>query len=233
MNNNKYALPPKLWLDSVTKELGLSDLTHRTQIETLIENVNTHGLRLKMGVSAFSGVRLQSKEQGIDHRIDHHSGVYTACSVEPTQWATDICTELTLCHITRCDAATILAWEVEVDGVRMYLVDGTAQFIISHGFDLENSYMDRDDLMNFRPKTTPAYADPKSKYYAPELMLALRLHEDLRIKNSVPHFSNLDDRVFHMMQQFYRAHGKISSASGRLATVIGDGKKLAYSIPLK
>ena len=51
-------------------------------------------------------------------------------------------------------------------------------------YNISQVYVDRADLKNFQNKDfkeVPAYANPRSEHYAPELALAIKIHKAVEL----------------------------------------------------
>ena len=224
MSDIKYRLPPKVWLDMAIDALGLSNYSARSQLETLVENINNQELPIKISTNELKNFRLQPAKSGYDAIFDDSGEIDKMLSIAPTIWATDVQSDLTLIRTSQYMQTTLLVHEVEADGTIMYLVDDTDQFVVSSSVDLNQLYIERDDLENFSPRSTPYYADPKSKHYAPELALAVRLHEDIRVLNKAPDERTMVDQV-RVMLNTYDKTKKSSNMVERLSSIIGRGQK--------
>ena len=221
MKKRKYALPPEVSLEVAIEELGFSHFSHRSILDTLVENINKFGLRVKIEDPQYPELSLQLKEHGYEEQVDDVRECVTLFSDGPFVDMADVQSDLVLLKVYRYGRTTLGAVEVEADGKAMYFADPANLCIVRPILDLNTLYIDKEDLEKFSPDPRPSYADPNSEYYAPELALAVRLHEDIRVKNIAHHFTDMQDRITFVMQKHYKIQGNLGSTPLRLRTVIG------------
>jgi len=219
-------LPDKLTLEMAASELGLGHLSHNSQLFAIIQYQRDHGLIIKtnspidcMAQYASDDVYESSDEDGMR-------------SYQASEYTFEVHTTgetITLGPLHIVTSTKLGFRQFSIDGTELYLVDEDSCELSGGAYEITALYIEREDLARFLAdgvEGLPAYADPATDFYAPELVLAFQLHQALRVRNEINQNLNMEARV-HMWLKKNNASSVVSDAQvRRLATIIGDGKKL-------
>jgi hypothetical protein len=213
-------LPPEPLLELVAVALGLNLFQEVTQIETLFQYQSLEGLKLYLprGLS----LRCQLASDGVDAQFDYDGEIDKVLSCGPTL---DFNTTNTLVQIGRCVLTQdyqLIVSSVWVNDVEYLLTDETGSFVESLPVTLRPVFALRDELKAFHRMETadlPSYADPTSEHYAPELALAIEMHQVLRV-NSPEKPSNMSQAVHRWLNKNKPELKASTALLNRLSSII-------------
>lgn len=229
-------LPFKLNLEVVASVLGLSDLGHASQLDIILQHQRDRGLVLKSDQPMRCMAQLASDEvfpiyETIDdEECDEESGTLVAIEASDTTFEVQTNGEsITLGPLYPIDSSTVQFDEFSIDGVRLHPVDINGEYLVTGTCNVSDLYVDKDDLARFLQRDDnrlPLYADPTSEHYAPELALAVQLHQALRIEKQGNPNRSMEDRVSSWLQKNRGNETASGARVSRLAVIINEGKKL-------
>jgi hypothetical protein len=221
-----FKLPEEPRLELVAAALKLSQFEESTQIQTVFQHQTQSGLKLYLPRGL--NIRCQLASAGVEEVHDHQGGVSKLLSCGDSQ---DFNSTLTLIQVGRCDLTQDYNLNVSSiwgDGIEYLPTDETGMFLDPLLLPPANLFALRDELLAFIEKdiaAVPSYADPDSEHYAPELALALKLHQELIVTGAQAHLS-VEGRVSSWLDE--NAPENLSERGAltkRLAAVINNKKK--------
>lgn len=220
-------LPQKLNLEMVASLLKLSHLSQESQLYAIVQYQRDHGLIIKSVEPLLT--MAQKTSHGFYESIDPNDETITYMASEVSFEVQTDGHIITVGPLQIVAPSTLQFSQFSIDGIDMYPVDEDCIYLSTLTCNIGDLYVDKDDFEDFINEgidKIPPYADPASEHYAPELALAIQLHDELRVQKRGNLGLNMKDRV-HTWLKKRQPNIEISDAQlNRLATVIGAGKKL-------
>ncbi len=220
-------LPLKLNLEMVAAELGLSHLSEQSRLEAILQYQRDYGLTLRSDEPLDSNTQLTGYDIQEWYEDD---GTVTRLAIENDVHRITTRGETITLGPAYLTGPTELTFELfSIGEAEFYPVDHDGIYIIPLSCDAEDVYIDKEDLIDFLDQAgaeIPAYADPASEYYAPELALAIELHTALRVKKGGNPEQSLRDRVSRWLIRHHSERSSSDAQITRLAAVIGNGKRI-------
>ena len=218
-------LPDRLNLEMVAAALGISELSEVSQLYSIAQYQSTHGLILKSQRPLSCNV--QRVADGYEEHFDLDGKVilFSSGDTFPLDTAGK---PIKLGPIHTINSTMVGFAYFNVDGEDLYLVDETGVFIRSGTCAVDDLYVDRADLADFLNgefAAIPTYADPTSEFHAPELALAIKLHQALRVEKWGNPERSMHDRVYTWLRKNMEGTEPSDAMVRRLSTVIHNGKK--------
>ncbi|MFT7042355.1 MAG: hypothetical protein ACJAW7_001112 [Candidatus Azotimanducaceae bacterium] len=222
---DKYQ-PRKLRLEMVAAALGYSGRSLATQYDAVLQRQRDDGLILKTDVAL--NCFAQKMSDGLDENFDANGNLQLlSCGASIRIVASGGEVTLGPAVLTEESVVTCLSFTFEEESY--YPLDDTQMHPQSLHYKIREVYVDRVDLKNAMKRgftEHPPYADRTSDHYAPELVLAMELHRELRIAGKGNLNLNLEDRI-HAWLKTNRPDIKPSDTRlKRLRAIIGTGKKI-------
>jgi len=218
-------LPLKLSLELAAAELGLSAMGRAGQHDALYQYQRDFDLTIRLGGHhKFAG---QMVSDGLDATIDTN-GNQVFLTQGDTFWFDSSTDEVTLEHFLFLGDDCVLISSVVVKGIKYYVIDELGMHPRAIGCDLQDLYIDKEDLVDFRDgehRTVPVWADPSSDKWAPELALAVKLHKALRVDGCYPNEKTVLKRVECWIRDHMPGEEVGGSQIERIASVIGNARQ--------
>lgn len=226
MEDKKEVRPLKKFnLELAAEKLGLAGKSENTQHDILLQYQRDYGLVLK-------------SDKKLDCYAQLKSYGYTT-SVDSDGFTTRRASDSTFVVHTNQDVITLGPLSIvspglfefesfSIDGAEMYSLDLDETYITPMTCDANDLYIEKADLELFLDtgvEEIPDYANPSSEFHAPELALAMKLHNALRVNNEGNPRLSMKDQTHFWFKNHYKGE-KISGAKlGRLSTIISKGKQ--------
>ena len=175
-------LPNKLNLEMVAVMLGITEFSKEDQLEIILHNQRELGLPLKYHPTGTINAQLVS--DGLEEDLDAN-GNLILFSCGPEVIIPNDGNPLTLGPAVLIGDLNISTFTFLCKGKEYYQLDAAGMHPQSIHLKLDTTYVDRGDLENFlntEHEEVPTYANPESDHYAPELVLALKLHKALIVE---------------------------------------------------
>lgn len=223
--SNYKMLPNQLNLEMVATEMALVNMSPRSKIEVILYHQRNGKITLKADVA--TNYNVQETAAGLDGDYDSNGNLILLSGGKDFRIETyGRPIILGPAHLFD-DALTASTFTFEEK--EYYPLDESGMHPLSLSFSINDVYVEKVDLEDFLergPGDIPAYANPASEHFAPELALAVTIHKALRIEGKVnPHW-NMVDRVHRWLVQNTPYEDQPKIRYERLATTIGDGKKI-------
>jgi hypothetical protein len=223
-NDSSPILPSKVPLQLAATNLKLSSLNEKIQILTILQYQRE--FRLPLNADLNEEIRVQKVSDGIDEHIDEHGNI-TLLSNGQDSLIRTAGKSCRLGQTTFCPSGLLIS-TMNIEGIDYYLLNTSGTEITPLCIPLSKIYIDKEDLATFinsgDNKLQP-YSDPASEFYAPELDLAVRLHQLLRVQKEGNQNLNMKERAQICLRKHYPSLKLSDAKVARLATIIGDGKK--------
>ena len=220
MTAMRNGLPSHLNLEMVAVELGLNVYSVETQLKLIIQRQRNNGLKLQ--TNSLIDCKAQKVADGLEEDRDASGNlIFLSCGPEA--------------HIDTSGSSHLLGKAIASDNTfvastfifqdtEYYPLDQAGMHPVFLRYDWNDIYVDRIDLEKLLSdgiEDIPPYADPTSEHFAPELVLAMELHQALRIEKDGNIDRSMVDRVSSWLSR-NRPDLKASDAiERRLATIIG------------
>lgn len=224
-NSKKRLLPLKINLTMVASELGLSDLNQKTQLSTLLQYQQDYSLILRLsGRYKFPG---QLVSDGLEEVIDSN-GNTNLLTQGSTHWFDSQTDQIELRDLKFLEGSHLSVSSVRVEENDYYTINESQMHPESIRCDFQDVYVDKEEFVDFNEgehKKIPGWGDPASDQYAPELGLAMQLHQALRIDGLYSNKNTMEDRVYDWIVDKRPDIDPSPTLVTRLSTVVGPGKK--------
>ncbi|MDO8860998.1 hypothetical protein Q6D67_04720 [Haliea sp. E1-2-M8] len=222
---NYKMLPNQLNLEMVATEMALVNMSPRSKIEVILYHQRNGRIALKADVA--TNYNVHETAAGLDENYDSNGNVIVLSGGKDF-WIETSGRPITLgpAHLIG-DALIVSTFTFE--DKEYYPLDEPGMHPLSLSFSINDVYVDKVDLEDFLergPGDIPAYADPASEHFAPELALAVTIHKALRMEGKINPRLNMVDRVDLWLRQNTPNKKPPEIRTKRLATIIGDGKKI-------
>lgn len=226
MNKSKdRLLPLKLSLELAAVELGLSNISRAEQHSIVRQYQRDFDLTIRLGGHhKFPG---QMVSDGLGAIIDTN-GNHVFLTQGDSFWFDSSTDEVALDHFLLIGDDRVLISSVIVKGVKYYVIDEPGMHPKAIGCDLQDVYIDKEDLVDFRDgehRPDPVWADPSSDLWAPELALAVKLHKALRVDGGYSNKTVMIDRIVEWIKDHMPGEEVGGDQIKRIATVIGDARQ--------
>ncbi len=219
-------LPQKLNLEMVAAELELSHLSPSSQIDTILYHHREGTLTLKSRVPI--DCNAQEVSQGLEECYQSN-GDLVLFSCGESRWIKTADEPTILGSAFRLKASHIITMTFIFEETEYYSLDDPGMHPESLSYSFEDIYVEKADLNVFLEKGAeeiPAYANPASEHFAPELALAVKLHRALRIENEGRPNLNMEANVDIWLRKNIPGGSVSDSQLKRLKAIIGNGKKI-------
>lgn len=219
-------LPDELNLEMVAVRLGLTGLSESSQVETILHHQREGRIALKS--KSIRNMQVQRVELGLceEYHTDDHQ---TLLANGEGEWIDTGGRAITLGPAYLRHAGLLSTMTLVFEGQEYYLLDEPGMHPQTIRVDVNSVYVEEETLTRFLlggAVTKPPYADPSSEHFAPELDLAMKLHQALRVEGWGNANMSLDDRLHLWIQENLRVGTLTPLHYKRLKAVIGDGKKI-------
>lgn len=219
-------LPDELNLEMVAVKLGLTDLSGASQLETILHHQREGRIALKS--KSMRHMHVQKAEFGLCEEY-HNDDHLILLANGDGEWIDTGGRAITLGPAYVGPAGLLSTMTLVFEGQEYYLLDEPGMHPETIRVDVNSVYVERESLTNFLQVgavRAPPYADPSSEHFAPELDLAMKLHQALRVEGWGNANMSLDDRLHLWIQENLRVGTLTPLHYKRLKAVIGDGKKI-------
>lgn len=223
----KKILPPKLNIETVAAELGLLGHEKTTQYYHILQFQRDYGLIIKLGGNI--EFPAQKVADGVEEVVDEQ-GNHTLLTQGETHWINCIKDEVLLGSFRFLGESQLSVSSVHIDGTHYYVIDETQMFLDSLCCDLQDAYVEKEDFMDFLGgdfNQIPEWKNPRSDYYAPEMVLAEEAHRAIRIGRYLERIGNMESRTYAWLKERdpSKDERRLSNQAKRISTIIGKAKK--------
>lgn len=187
-------LPKEPRLELVAAALDLDSRQETTQIETVFQFQRADGLQLYIP-KGFE-ICCQLASAGFEEAGDPDGPTtFLSCGATHHFHTTTNLVQLGSCTLN--PDYNVLVSSVFIEGTEYILLDETGMYLTPLQLRPADVFALRNELDTFIKRDLcdiPSYADPNSEHYAPELALALELHQKIRVERQL-HKGNTEDAV--------------------------------------
>lgn len=219
-------LPDELNLEMVAVKLGLTDLSGASQLETILHHQREGKIALKS--KSMRHMHVQKAEFGLceEYHNDDHLILLTNGDGE---WIDTGGRAIILGPAYVGPAGLLSTMTLVFEGQEYYLLDEPGMHPETIRVDAKDVYVEKEALTDFLSggvRKIPSYADPASEHFAPELDLAMKLHQALRVEGQGNPNHNMETRVDLWLRKMMPNLRLSENQVRRLKAVIGDGRKI-------
>ncbi|RLA38788.1 MAG: hypothetical protein DRR42_28150 [Gammaproteobacteria bacterium] len=221
-----HLLPPKLNLEMVAAELDLPQFSMTSQLEAILHQQREGNLVLKSSVPI--DCNAQETLDGLDEEYNAN-GDLLLLSRGKNAWIETRGKPHILGPACFSGDSLITIRSFTFEEKEYYPLDEPGMHPVWLSYNISDIYVERanlEDVVARGFEELPAYADPEGEHYAPELALAVRIHESLRVKNEVSPQLGMYDRVVKWLIKNQPEGAASADQIKRLSYVVGYGKRL-------
>lgn len=228
MTDSKIILPLQVPLKLVISQLGLSSLDLATQAITLNQYVEDFNLIIKFKKHDRE-IWAQQVSDGLESVKDEHDNLtlLTKGDSKSINFSTD---DVELRYFRFAENNRLSVDTIRLHEIDYYTIDKAQMHPEPLSLDLDNVYIDKEDLTDFQDcdlTKMPEWKQANGDYFAPEMVLAEQAHKAIVIEGYKSNLGSMENRTHAWLkdQDPQRDESRMDAQSKRISTIIGKAKK--------